>query len=99
MDPALAREVALLSRRRVIDEAIEKGDSEVQQFYKDATVLVSGGTGFMGKQMLEKLFRSCEIKKVFLLMRDKKKKTFRERLNLILDDPVSTYSINEAMLV
>ncbi|KAI5640423.1 male sterility protein domain-containing protein [Phthorimaea operculella] len=88
MDPAFAREVALLSRRRVIDEAIERGDSEVQQFYKDATVLVSGGTGFLGKQMLEKLFRACDIKKVFLLTRDKKTKTFRERLNLILDDPV-----------
>ncbi|KAI5640425.1 male sterility protein domain-containing protein [Phthorimaea operculella] len=88
MDPALAREVALLSRRRVIDEAIERGDSEVQQFYKDATVLVSGGTGFIGKQMLEKLFRSCEIKKVFLLMRPKKKKSFNERLSYILEDPV-----------
>ncbi|KAJ2943413.1 hypothetical protein O0L34_g12222 [Tuta absoluta] len=88
MDPALAREVALLSGKRVIDEAIERGDSEVQQFYKDATLLVSGGTGFMGKQMLEKLFRSCDIKKVYLLMRPKKKKSFHERLNYILQDPV-----------
>ncbi|KAJ2943417.1 hypothetical protein O0L34_g12226 [Tuta absoluta] len=88
MDPALAREVALLTGKRVIDEAIERGDSEVQEFFKDATVLISGGTGFMGKQMLEKLFRACDIKKVFLLMRDKKKNTFQERLNIILEDPV-----------
>lgn len=57
MDPAVAIEVAAMSRHRALEEAIQKGDSEIQRFYSNTTVFVTGGSGFMGKQLIEKLFR------------------------------------------
>lgn len=47
--------------------------SQVAQFYKDREVLITGGTGFIGKVLLEKLLRSCSgLKRVYLLVRSKR---------------------------
>ncbi|XP_026322595.1 fatty acyl-CoA reductase wat-like [Hyposmocoma kahamanoa] len=88
MDPALALEVAALSKQRAIIDAIEKGGSGVQQFYNGAVVFVTGGSGFLGKQLIEKLLRSCDVKKIFVLLREKKGKTMEARLEEFLEDPV-----------
>ncbi|XP_048004227.1 fatty acyl-CoA reductase wat-like [Leguminivora glycinivorella] len=88
MDPAVAQEVAAMSRHRAIDDAISRGDSAVQEFYKDAVVFVTGGSGFLGKHLVEKLFRSCDIKRVYLLLREKKGQTSQERVTKIFQDPV-----------
>lgn len=45
--------------------------SDIQRFYKDATVFLTGATGFIGKLFLEKILRSLPIKKVFILVRSK----------------------------
>ncbi|CAH1118591.1 unnamed protein product [Phaedon cochleariae] len=45
--------------------------SEIQQFYKNQTALVTGATGFLGKLVLEKLLRTVNLKHVYLLMREK----------------------------
>lgn len=44
--------------------------STVAEFYKDRSVFVTGGTGFMGKVLIEKLLRSCpQIECIYILMR------------------------------
>ncbi|KOB68580.1 Uncharacterized protein OBRU01_18191, partial [Operophtera brumata] len=58
MDPAMAIEVAAMSQSRAVEEATVRGDSDIQKFYRNSTVFITGGSGFMGKQMIEKLFRS-----------------------------------------
>ncbi|XP_061727844.1 fatty acyl-CoA reductase wat-like [Cydia pomonella] len=88
IDPAVAQELESLSRHRAIDEAIARGDSAVQEFYKDAVIFITGGSGFLGKQLIEKLFRSCDIKRVYLLLREKKGQTSQERITKIFQDPV-----------
>ncbi|XP_075990817.1 fatty acyl-CoA reductase wat-like isoform X2 [Anticarsia gemmatalis] len=88
LDPAQVVEQRGLRYQRHINDAIEFGDSDIQMFYKDTTVFVTGGSGFIGKQLIEKLFRACDIAKVYLLMRPKKGKTVEERLKVILEDPV-----------
>lgn len=72
----------------MVKEAIEASGG-VADIFKDTSVLVSGGTGFMGKVLVEKLLRSCpEIKNIYLLIREKKGKNLQQRLEEIFNDPL-----------
>ncbi|KAJ8705342.1 hypothetical protein PYW07_011169 [Mythimna separata] len=88
MDPAQAFINDLMARNQSMDEAMARGDSAIQQFYSDATVFVTGGSGFLGKQLIEKLLRATTVSKVFVLLRPKKEKEIEERFNEMLQEPV-----------
>ncbi|XP_026740164.1 fatty acyl-CoA reductase wat-like [Trichoplusia ni] len=88
MDPALAVEHAALSRQKTMNDALDIGDSPVQRFYEGKTIFITGGSGFLGKQLIEKLFRACNIHKMFVLLRPKKGKEIGERLQEMFKDPV-----------
>ncbi|CAH2101835.1 unnamed protein product [Euphydryas editha] len=77
-----------LKENDAIKKAILRGDSDVLKFYDNAVVFLTGGSGFIGKQLIEKLIRSCNIRKIYILIRVKKNKGAIERLKAILDDPV-----------
>ncbi|XP_048487844.1 fatty acyl-CoA reductase wat isoform X1 [Plutella xylostella] len=63
------------------------GRTDIQAFYKDQCVLLTGGTGFLGKVLIEKLLRSCgDIDTIFVLVRSKKGKDPRARIHEMLDD-------------
>ncbi|XP_063241996.1 fatty acyl-CoA reductase wat-like isoform X5 [Bacillus rossius redtenbacheri] len=65
------------------------GSSEVQRFYKDCGVFVTGGTGFLGKLTIEKILRSCpDVRKVYVLIRPKKGLSIEERKKALLDNVV-----------
>lgn len=62
----------------------------VSQWYQDRSVFVTGGTGFMGKVLVEKLLRSCPgIKNIYLLMRPKRGQDISARLTELINAPVS----------
>ena len=64
--------------------------SEILQFYKDKSVFITGGTGFLGKTLIEKLLRSCyNLKKIYLLVRPKKGKTPSQRIEEITNCEVN----------
>jgi fatty acyl-CoA reductase len=64
--------------------------SKIAKFYAGRSVFITGGTGFVGKQIVEKLLRSCpEIDNVFLLLRAKKGENAQQRLRNTLESPVS----------
>nr|XP_022905980.1 fatty acyl-CoA reductase wat-like [Onthophagus taurus] len=61
--------------------------SEIQRFYENKTIFLTGGTGFLGKLFVEKILRSSNPKKIFLLLREKKGKNPSERLQELFDIP------------
>jgi len=46
---------------------------KVSEFYKNKVILVTGGTGFCGKAIIEKLLRECSaLERIYILLRHKK---------------------------
>ncbi|KAI4502228.1 hypothetical protein M0802_002910 [Mischocyttarus mexicanus] len=63
--------------------------TSVKDFYRDRSIFITGGTGFMGKVLVEKLLRSCPgIKNIYLLMRPKNGQDVQQRLQELLDVPL-----------
>nr|QLI62000.1 fatty acyl-CoA reductase 10 [Streltzoviella insularis] len=61
----------------------------IAETFTGQTVMITGGTGFMGKVLVEKLLRKCPgIKEIILLVRNKKGKSPRERLEDIFNGPL-----------
>lgn len=72
--------------------AEEQNGTAVQEFYRNATVLVTGGTGFLGIVLIEKLLRSCpHLRRIYVLVRSNNGKSFQERFDQALQKPVSTF--------
>lgn len=61
----------------------------IPEFYAGQDVFITGGSGFVGKVLIEKLLRSCpDIKAIYVLLRPKKEKTIDDRLKEITDLPL-----------
>ncbi len=58
----------------------------IAAFFKDKTVLVTGGSGFLGKVVIEKLLRCCpDVKKVLMLLRTKRGRTAEDRIKSLFN--------------
>jgi fatty acyl-CoA reductase len=58
-----------------------KNQSEVKEFFKGKTVLLTGTTGFVGKVLLERLMSSCtDVKRIYLMVRPKANMTLQQRI-------------------
>lgn len=65
-------------------------ENSIKQFYNGAEIFITGGSGFVGKALIEKLLRSCPgIKRIYLLMRLKKGMSVQQRLHKLTDNAVS----------
>ena len=64
--------------------------NRIVDFFAKRTILVTGGSGFVGKVLIEKLLRSCtSLEKIYVIIRPRKGKTAEERLQTILNGSVS----------
>ncbi|KAG5676115.1 hypothetical protein PVAND_005969 [Polypedilum vanderplanki] len=61
----------------------------IREFFKGKSVFITGGSGFMGKVLIEKLLYSCsDINEIFLLMRPKRGKSGEQRVQEFAQIPV-----------
>lgn len=62
----------------------------VTEWYSGKTIFITGGSGFMGKVLVEKLlYAAPKIKRLYLLMRAKRGKTPEQRIEDMWKLPVS----------
>lgn len=63
--------------------------SSIKSFYRNACILVTGGTGFVGKVLVEKLLRTCDsLQCIYLLLRSKRGLSSEERYHELIQNPV-----------
>ncbi|XP_068623501.1 fatty acyl-CoA reductase 1-like [Battus philenor] len=82
----------IISRYKMASDKVEM-ESElpdrIAETFSDQTVFITGGTGFMGKVLVEKLLRKCpDIREIVLLVRKKKGICPKERLQQIFSGPL-----------
>ncbi|CAF3215487.1 unnamed protein product [Rotaria socialis] len=63
--------------------------SAIAEFFKRKSIFITGATGFIGKQLVEKLIRSCpDLEHIYLLVRPKRGRAVSERLKELLSSPL-----------
>ncbi|EFA05024.1 fatty acyl-CoA reductase wat [Tribolium castaneum] len=61
----------------------------IQEFYSGTNIFITGGTGFLGTILIEKLLRSCnDISTIYILARNKKGKNLQSRIDELFDDSI-----------
>lgn len=78
------------------DEDNQKS-TPIKDFYRDKTIFVTGGTGGIGQLLVQKLLR-INVKKVFVLTREKRGKTPLQRITELYTEPVSIPDHNSKFL-
>lgn len=61
----------------------------IKDFYRNATILITGGTGFVGKVLIQKLLRTFQLRKIYMLIRCKNNMTVEQRLEQYFNESVS----------
>lgn len=75
--------------------SLDSEKSAISEFLSGKTIFVTGGFGFVGKLLVEKLLR-CDVKKIFCMVRSKKGKSIDERFESFTNEPVSAFFYNNS---
>ncbi|CAH1382810.1 hypothetical protein MTP99_017084 [Tenebrio molitor] len=68
---------------------VENETNRISELFVNKTLLITGGTGFLGKVLIEKVLRTCPgVKKIYLIVRSKSNKNSKERLKQIFSGPL-----------
>ncbi|XP_032295178.1 fatty acyl-CoA reductase wat [Drosophila virilis] len=58
-------------------------DSNITEFYKNKTIFLTGGSGSLGKLIIEKLLRSTEVERIYMLIRPKRGEQIQSRMAVL----------------
>lgn len=79
----------MLSKAAKLDEELLKMPNRISETLIGHTILLTGGTGFMGKVFIEKVLRKTPgVAGIYLLVRNKKGKDPKDRLKDVFSNPV-----------
>jgi nucleoside-diphosphate-sugar epimerase len=66
------------------------------EYFKNKNILITGGTGFLGKVLLRKIISKCpDVGKIYILIRPRDKLSSRERFKLLLQNSMCFNQIKE----
>lgn len=72
------------------ESKVEEIFDRIEESFKHQNILITGGTGFLGKVVVEKFLRCLpDIKQIYMLIRTKKEKDPKYRLEEIFNSPVN----------
>lgn len=77
-------------------EEVNDMPNRIVDVMKGQVILITGATGFLGKVLLEKIVRICDIDTIYLIIRTKKGKDPRQRVEEIYNSPLF-FKIKEKM--
>lgn len=60
-----------ITYKDMVEESVPLGESQIQKLFSGSSVLLTGGTGFLGKLVVEKLLRSVVFcaKRIFATLK------------------------------
>lgn len=68
--------------------------SAIETFFDGQGIFITGGTGFLGKVLIEKLLRSCQgIDRIYVLIRPSKTKNVESRLRDLINSQVTKQDV------
>ena len=75
------------------EDDFSKLPNRVADMLAGRAVLITGGTGFVGKVLIEKILRTCsDVDTIYLLIRSKKGKESCQRVEDLFASPVSDFN-------
>ncbi|XP_045465464.1 uncharacterized protein LOC123674585 [Harmonia axyridis] len=89
--PASRRHMMILTKYigKMSTDLLSDHPDRIEKLFEGKTVFITGGTGFLGKVVIEKLLRLCpKVKQITTLVRIKKGKSPEQRLKEILEGPL-----------
>lgn len=72
---------------------LPEDETRVQKFYAGKTLLVTGGTGSVGKLLVAKILKFCPlVERIYLIVRAKNLNQMGHRQEELFNHPVSKFS-------
>ncbi|CAH0746880.1 unnamed protein product [Bemisia tabaci] len=84
----------------VLPKELEAFPDRVAEVYVGKTIFITGGSGFLGRVLIEKILRkSPDVKHIYMLLRPKKGKDPRQRVEELFNSPKISLVITRIGLV